>query len=367
MKLVCDGLDLSDAVNKVVKATAAKTLNPVLEGIKLTAKGDYLILTATDMDIFLEKKIRAEVFQEGEVVVKGKYFAEFVRKLDKEQIELSLIDDGKLNIKYTDAESSMPALSAEEFPVVNKELDKINFTLNQKELSDLIGKIIFSCSQDDARPLLKGCLFDIEGGILTGVALDGFRMALCRKHVECNAEKVAAVIPARSLSEIARLLEKEDEQVTVKIQDNSLMVEVDSTIIIARLLEGQFINYKQVIPSSFMTNITVNKQQLEDGIERASIVARGDKNNLIKLEIKEDYMCIKAETEIGSVNESILVNLAGRDLTIAFNSRYYSEALKAIDDEFIKIYFNTEVTPCIIKPCSGEDYTYLILPVRITA
>ena len=367
MKLICNGLQLADAVNKVVKATAAKTLNPVLEGIKLCCKGDGLTLTATDTEIFLEKKIPAEVLSEGEIVVKGRYFAEFIRKLDKEQIELCTKEEGILTIKYTDAESSMPAMNADEFPIVEKKLEKIKFTLKQKELSDLIGKIAFSCSLDDARPLLKGCLFDISDGVLTGVALDGFRMALCSKHVECNFEKVSAIIPQRSLMELDRLMENQDEDVTVYIQDNSLKAEVSNTVIIVRLLEGNFVNYRQVIPSSFMTNVAVNKTQLEEGIDRAAIVAKGDKNNLVKFEIKENTMLIKADTDIGKVCESIMVNLAGRDLIIAFNSRYISEALKVIGDEYVKIYFNTEVSPCIIKPCSGEDYLYLILPVRITA
>ena len=366
MKVVLSGLDLSDAAQKVVKAIASKTVNPALECIRLTAKGDTLTLTATDMEFLIEKKVKAEVFMEGEVLVKGKYFTEFIQKLDKEEVELSLLDEGKLNIKYTDAESSMPAFSAEEFPSLKTEQGKDYVTLKRGELKDLIGKVVFSCSTDDARPLLKGVLIEVKDGIFTAVALDGFRLALCKKHTEEESGEIKAVIPSRCLMEISRFLEKEEEPVTLSFKENGMVVELDDTKVYTRLLEGNFIDYEKVIPNDFLTNVVVNKAQIEEGIARASICARGDKNNLIRFDIRENCLSIFAETEIGKVNENILVNLVGKDLSIAFNGRYVSEALKAIGDEFIKVYFNNDVSPCVIKPCSGEDYLYLILPVRIS-
>ena len=165
--------------------------------------------------------------------------------------------------------------------------------------------------------------------------------------------------------EISRFLDEGEENVTLSFQENGMVVEIDDTIIYGRLLDGTFIDYKQVIPDAFITNLVVDKNQLETGISRASICARGDKNNLIKFDLKEKSLSILAETEIGKVNENIAVNLVGKDLNIAFNGRYIAEALKAVDDEYIKIYFNNEVSPCVMKPCSSEEYLYLILPVRI--
>ena len=366
MKVVLSGLDLSDAAQKVSKAIASKTVNPALECIKLTAKGDYLTLAATDMEFFIQKMVKAEVFMEGEVLVKGKYFTEFIQKLDKEQVELAVLDQGKLTVKYTDAESSMPAMDAKEFPVVKTETGKNNITLKRGELKELIAKVAFSCSTDDTRPILKGALLEVKENVVTAVALDGFRLALCKKHLDDSTGDMKAIVPARILMEISRFLDDGEDSVTLTFQENGMVVEIEDTVIYGRLLEGTFIDYKQVIPEAFITNLVVDKNQMENGISRASICARGDKNNLIKFNIQEKFISITADTEIGKVNENIPVNLVGKDLNIAFNGRYVAEALKAIDDEYIKIYFNNEVSPCVIKPCSSEEYLYLILPVRIT-
>ena len=222
MKVICEGLDLSDAILKVSKALGTKKANQILEGIKLTAKGDDLILMATDTELTIEKTIQANVIMEGETVVPGKYFMDFVKKLENEQIELSVLDEGQLKIKYADAESEMQVYNAEEFPKINKEIKENFFLLSQGEFKDLIAKTSFSCSQDDSRPILKGCLFEVENGTVTSVALDGFRMAVCKKQAKAVSGDFKAIIPARTLNEITRLLEKEEEELNVVLQKNTL-------------------------------------------------------------------------------------------------------------------------------------------------
>ena len=200
MKVICDGLDLSDAVLKVSKALPVKAANPILEGIKITAKGDSLTLLATDMELTIEKKIKAEVLMEGETVVVGKYFVDFVKKLEKEQIELSRLYDGQLQIKYSESESELQIFPAENFPKIEKVENKNFFELSQGEFKTVVERSVFSCSSDDSRPILKGCLFEIDGGVLTSVALDGFRMSVVKKEIKASGN-MKAVIPARTLQE----------------------------------------------------------------------------------------------------------------------------------------------------------------------
>ena len=365
MKLICEGLDLSDAVLKVLRATAVRTTNPILEGIKLCAKEDTLTLSATDLEISIEKTITADVKVPGEIVVPGKVFADFVKKLSNEQIELSLTNESTLKIKYTDSEGVLQCLNADEFPVIKEPTTPETLTLSPAELKDLIDKTIFSVAIDDARPILKGCLFEVDDGMLTAVALDGYRLAMVKTAVESTTKKLSCIIPAKSLSEISKLINTENESINVLISQNNLLINDGSVKVSTRLLEGEFINYRQVIPSSTTTTIIVSKAQLEDGLDRASLLARMDKNNLVRFDIRDKVLTLTSASNIGNVTENITISLEGKDLSIAFNARYLSDCMHTISDEFIKINFTSQIAPCTICSAEEDKYLYLILPVRI--
>jgi len=365
MKLICEGLDLSDAVLKVLRATAVRTTNPILEGIKLHASEDSLTLSATDLEISIEKTIAADVKIPGDVVVPGKFFADFVKKLSNEQIELTLTEQNTLKIKYTDSEGYLQCLSADEFPIIKELSAPETITIQTEELKKLIDKTIFSVAVDDARPILKGCLFEIENNEITAVALDGYRLAMVKTSVNSTASKLSCIVPARSLSEISKLVSTESSEIDILISANHLLINDGSVKIITRLLEGEFINYRQVIPSTTTTTIIVNKAQLEDGLDRASLLARMDKNNLVKFDIRDKVLTLTSASNIGNVTENITISLEGKDLAIAFNARYLSDCMHTINDEFIKVNFTSQIAPCTICSAEGDKYLYLILPVRI--
>ena len=365
MKVICDGLDLSIATAQVTKAISTRTTNPVLEGIKITAENDKLILSATDLELAIEKTIRAEVKQEGEVVVPGRFFSEFIKKLTNEKIELDLNDKNQLKIVYTDSESFIQCYSVVEFPNLKVIEDGENFTILKKDFKNLINKSIFSTAIDDTRPVLKGCCFEIDEKSIVSVGLDGYRLAYVKKPLINSTIKTNIIVPAKSLTEIYKFLEETDEDIKVFLQKNFLMVEFDNTKIITRLIDGDFINYKQIIPKTFTTSLIVNKNVFEEAIERTSILSRVDKNNLVKFDIKDKILTLTSNSDIGNIKENIGISLKGNDLTIAFNSRYFSECLRTISDEAIKIEFNISSSPCIITPSDGEEFLYLILPVRI--
>ncbi len=366
MKLICDGLDLSDAVLKVSKALSVKATNPVLEGIKITAKGDTLTLLATDMELTIEKQIKADVLMEGETVVVGKYFVDFSKKLEKEQVELCRLYDGQLQIKYSDSESELQVYPVENFPKIEKHEDSQCFEISQLDFKNIVERTAFACSSDDSRPILKGCLFEINDGKLTAVALDGFRMAVVKKEVNATGN-IKAVIPARTLQEITRILDKDENILKIYLQKNTLFVEVENTRLISRLIEGEFVKYNHILPTSFTNTVTVNRQALLNSIDRASIVARNDRYNVVKFDIKEDVINISAKSEVGNVNENVNVNLNGKDMVIAFNGKYLMEYLKIINEDFINLNLNTPIDPCIITAVGNEGFLYLVLPVKINA
>ena len=365
MKLICEGLDLSDAVLKVSKASAARTTNPILEGIKLKAYADSLTLTATDNEITIEKTIPADVKIEGEAVVPGKFFSEFVKKLSSEQIELTLTEKNTLKIKYTDSEGSLQCMIAEEFPSIKQLDNPEKIIIGQKDLRDVIAKTIFSVASDDARPILKGCLFEISDNKITCVALDGFRLAKAEKPIKSTTANFSFIVPARCLNEISKLIEESDDDLELFVQKNYLMVYIGQTKVVTRLLDGDFINYRQVIPNNTTSKVTINKRQLEDGLERASLLARLDKNNLVRLDVKDKVLTLNSQSDIGNVTENITISLEGKDISIAFNARYLNDCLRNIEDDFININFTSPIAPCTITKTDDSEYLYLILPVRI--
>ena len=367
MKIICDGADLSDAVLKVSKGTSNKTTNPILEGIKVVAEEDYVTLSATDLELSIEKTIRAMVQLEGEMVVPGKFFCEYIKKLNNEQIELHVDEKNTLSIKYTDSVGKIQCLNSAEFPIIKSFEDSTYFEIKQKDLKSLISKSIYAVAVEDVRPILKGVKLEITNKGITAVALDGYRLAVVKKPIVSSNAEFSCIVPARSLNEISKLLEDSEDTIKVCVGRNYLMVDIDNTKITTRLLEGDFINYTQIIPTDFNTNIVLNKDQLLDALERASLLSRVDRNNLVKFDISDKVMVLSSKSDIGDIKENITISLKGNDLAIAFNARYFTEALRVISDEFLKLSFTSNVSPCIITSNDTDEFLYLILPVRIMA
>lgn len=366
MKVICNGADLADAVGKVYKAASARTTNVILEGIKLKAAEGTLTFTATDLELAIEKSITADVLIEGETVVPGRVFSEFVKKLTFDRIELSLTEGNRLRIKYTESEGMFQCMNPAEYPQIKELSEAQSFTIIKRDFRDLVNKIAFSVSADDARPMLKGVLLEVGDVSVTGVALDGYRLAKCVKPIEKTTAMMSAVVPARCLTEVAKLIEDNDDPVEVRIQRSYMLIDLDHTRITTRLLDGDYINYKQIIPGAFESNVTIPRAQFESGLERAILLARSDKNNLVVFDVKEGVMQLSSNSDIGNITEKIPVKLNGIDITIAFNARYFTELLRYIDCDNIVIKFINSTSPCVVVPAGAlEEFMYLILPVRM--
>ena len=257
MKIVCDGLDLADAVAKVSKALSSKNVNPILEGIKISTDSDYITITATELTI--ENKIRAENKIDGVVVIPGKFFGEYIKKLTNEKIELTTDDQNNLSIRYSDSFGKIQCFDSTEYPEVKKLTFDSSFEISQKNLKELINKTVYAVSVDDTRPILKGVKIEVSKDYVTAIALDGFRVAMVSKPISNYVSDISLIVPAKSLKEIANLLNDTEETISVNVQKNHMQVEIGNTTISTRLLDGEFINYKQIIPASFTTSVIINK------------------------------------------------------------------------------------------------------------
>ena len=361
MKFIADGLTLSEAVTKVSKACAVRTTSPILEFIKLTATLDGVSLLATDGELSIRKIIRAEVLEEGEICVPGKLFADFSSKLTDEEISLSTGDKG-VELKYRDSVSYMQALPAEDFPKIDLEVGENSFRMKSEALKTVIAETAFCCAQDDSRPILKGCLMTF-GDKLETVALDGYRLAVSEAPILSKSSEMSIVCPARTLTEISRML-ADGEEITLYTRSGMLMAGADGLTLVSRLYLGEFIKKENVIPGSFSTVVTVNRAELTASAERANILNRGDKNNLVTLEIAEGGMRISSMSDYGNVSEPVGCTVKGRDLTISMNAKFLLDALKALTEEQAVMSFGGAVSPFILTNVEDKHSLYLILPVR---
>ena len=369
MKFSCNQQNLAKALNIVSKAVTSRTTIPILKGILLKVNSDgTLTMSASDLDLGIEKTFKVENSQPGEIVVQAKLFGDIIRKLPNDTITVENIDENIL-IKCASSEFNIIGSSSDEFPKLSLEEDENSKIVFEREiLKDMIRKTSFAASIDESRGVITGILVEINENSLNMIALDGFRMAVSRHEINNNRnEKI--IIPAKIFNEIAKIIsetESERETVDLYMSEKRAIFIIDDTKVFLRLLDGEFIKYQDILPKESHTRVVLNKNDFLESIERASLLAKVGKNNLIKLDIKENNIEITSKSEEGNVKENVIISKEGNDLVIGFNSKYLIDALKVIDDEEINIHFNSSVSPCLIKPLSGNEYEYLVLPVRIT-
>ena len=359
----CNGLDLADALTKVSQALPQRATSPILTGIKIEAEGDFVKLTATDLEFTIVKIIKADVKMGGEVLVPGKILEEYIKKLRGDSdIEIS-DEEGKLIISYLDNNTTLNTINVEEYPILKNYEYKYKISILQKDFKDLIEKTAFaSNATDDNRPILKGCLIKVEKNEIKSVALDGFRMAICKKELVGEYPATEINIPAKDLFRISKLLENDEDSIDLCFTDKKLIIEVKDMKIISTPIEG-FVNYEASIPRDFETTVTIKTQLLMDALDRVSILSKHEKSNLVKIEVKGNILNIVSNSEFGSASENIPVLSKGKDIVVGYNYRFIADCLKNIEDEYILLNMNY-LNPSIITSVENSEYMYLILPVR---
>jgi len=303
---------------------------------------------------------------EGTAVIPAKFFAEFASKISGERLDFNLKDNKIMEVKYSDNTAVFQCQMANEFPAPHT-LEDPNFVEIRSDLfKDLVTKASVAVAQDDSRPMLRGILLEVEKNELRGVSLDGVRMALIKKPTEAHSAEFGIIVPARCLLEIVRLLPDSNEVIKVCTQKNHLEINLGDTVLMTRLLgmKSDYVSYNQILPNDFGTVINVNKQHLLDTIDRASLLARAERNYVVKFNIANNQMVINSESQLGNITEHLQVTESGADLVIEFNGRLYTDALRVIPDEFVKISYVNSTSPCVITATEGNDFLYLVLPMR---
>lgn len=364
MKLICSKSNLLKCVNIALKAVPSRTTMPILECILIEATTGEIKFTTNDMELGIETKVDGTIEEKGSVALDAKIFSDIVRKLPDNDV--CILTDDKLNTTITceKAKFTIPGKSGEDFaylPFIEKN-DSV--TISQFTLKELIHQTIFSIAVNENNKLMTGELFEIKNNIMKVVSLDGHRIAIRKIELKESYSDKKVIVPGKTLNEISKILSGEiEDMVHIYFTDNHILFEFDNTMVVSRLIEGEYFRIDQMLSSDYETKVTVNKKEFLNCIDRATLLVKeGDKKPII-ISIQDGSMELKINSQIGSMDEDIDIEKEGKDILIGFNPKFLIDALKVIDDETIDIYLVNPKAPCFIKD-QDESYTYLILPVN---
>ena len=369
MKIICYKDKLIKALNSVVKGVASKTTMPILEGILIQTNDNEIKLTTNDLEIGIEYIMDCEVKEQGSTVVNAIMFSEIIRKLPDTEIYISVNDKNLLEIECEGSLYKLATMNPDEFPELPKIEIENSIEVEQNTLKNMIRKTIFAVSNEETRPIFTGCLFEIENNKLSVVAVDGFRLALRNIYLNKQTNDFKAVIPGKTLNEVNKIISDSFEPIKIGVAKNQALFEMDNCKIVTRILDGEFLNYKNVIPSNWETRMRVNKSSLQNSFERISLISAStiekEKKYPVKVQVDIGKITISCTNQTGDAKEELFVATEGKNLEVGFNPKYFLDSLKAIDDEDVYVEFGSSISPCLIKSIDNNDYTYMILPIRL--
>lgn len=366
MKIICSKLNLLKAVNISLKAVPSKTTMPILECILIDASTNEIKFTTNDMELGIETKVEGAIIEKGIIAIDAKIFSEIIRKLPDHEVTIETDKNLNTFITCEKAKFNIMGKSGEDFsylPYIEREN---SLEISQFSLKEIIRQTIFNIAINDNNKLMTGELFEIKDGQLKVVALDGHRIAIRKIYLKEDFENKKVIVPGKTLMEIMKILSGEVEKmVSVTFSSNHILFEFEDTLVVSRLIEGEYFKIDQMLSNDYETKLSINKREFLECIDRATLLVKEGEKKPIIIDIKDNYMQIKIDSAIGSMNETIDIDKQGKDLLIGFNPRFLIDALKVIEDETIDLYMMNPKAPCFIKN-EEENYIYLILPVAIS-
>lgn len=367
MKIICSKSNLLYGVNIVSKAVPTRTTMAILECILIDASAGEIKLTANDMELGIETKIEGEIEERGIIALDAKVFSDIVRKLPDNEVVIETDSSFKTTITCEKAKFNIIGKSGEDFSYIPYIERNEEISISQFTLKEVIRQTIFSIADNDNNKLMTGELFEINENSLKVVSLDGHRISIRNIELKNNYEHKKVVVPGKTLQEISKILPgNADEDVSMYLSDNHIVFEFGNTTVVSRLIEGEYFKIEQMLSSDYETKVKINKRELLDCIDRATLLVKeGDKKPII-MNITDDKMELKINSFIGSMNEEIDITKDGKDILIGFNPKFFIDALRVIDEEEVTLYMVNPKAPCFIRD-ENETFIYLILPVNFNA
>ena len=366
MKLVCSKSNLLSGLQIVSKAVPNKTTMSILECILVDATRGTIKLTANDMELGIETTIEGEIVEKGIIALEAKIFLDIVRKLPDNDITIETDSSFKTTITCEKSKFNIIGKSGEDFSYL-PEIERENqIVLSQFTLKEVVRQTIFSIADNDNNKLMTGELFDIKDDVLKVASLDGHRISIRKIMLKDNYNPVKVVVPGKTLNEVSKILPGgADQDVTISFTAKHIVFEFDNTVVVSRLIEGEYFKIEQMLSGDYETKVKVNKKEFLSCIDRATLLVKeGDKKPII-INFTDGRMELKINSILGSMNEDIDIEKSGKDLMIGFNPKFLIDALRVIDDEEVDLYMLNPKAPCFIKDAE-ENYIYLVLPVNFT-
>ena len=365
MKIICSKSSLLKSVSISLKAVPSKTTMPILECILMDATTNQIKFTTNDMELGIETIVDGIIEEKGMVALDAKIFYEIIRRLPDNDITIKTDDKYTATITCEKAKFNIPGKSGEDFaylPMIEKDE---SLTISQYTLKEMIRQTIFSIAVNENNKLMTGELFEIKDNCLKVVSLDGHRIAIRKMPLKKEYSDRKVVVPGKTLSEVSKILSGEmDDQVSIYFTKNHILFEFDQTMVVSRLIEGEYFRIDQMLSSDYETKLKINRKEFLDCIDRATLLVREVDKKPIIINITDDDMELRIDSAMGSMNEEIDIEKEGKDIMIGFNPKFLIDALRVIDDETVTIYLVNPKAPCFIRD-DEENYTYLILPVNI--
>lgn len=373
MKLISNKLALLEVINTVQKAVSSKSVMPILECIKLDAdKSGEMTVTGNNLDIAVEYKAVCNVLNGGTIALNSKMFGEIIRRIPDGDVLINVNEDNNVTtIKCGNSEFNIQGMDSSEYPAVPDIEEEYRFSMTQEKLKKMIRKTIFAVSQNESRrPILTGALFDINTGSLNVVATDTYRLAIITETVNSPLENRKFVVPGFALRELLKILRDDEETVDIIVSKRHAMFDFGSFKVTTRLLEGEFIKYEPILKAPNSIYVTVNIKDFTESLERASLLINDDMTAKaekvpVRLNITLDKIEITCITGKGMVHDIVEAGVNGNDIEIGFNHRYLLEALRACEEEKIRIEFSNPRSSCFIRSEEDTGFTYMVLPVRL--
>lgn len=365
MKFICKQAEINEALANVSRAVPPKSPISALEGVKLFLNRNILELTGYDLELGIQTKIEVVSDDVGECILNSKLFNEIIRKMPSETIEVEVDDNLTTTIRGFNAEYKILAMPADEYPSIPDYDTGDNFTVPQPLLKNMINQTIFAVAVVDNKPILMGELFDIMDYNFNLVAIDGYRLAIRSEKIESD-NHYNFVVKAKALSEVSKLLkDDENETVTMHVSKKHITFEIGKYMVLSRLLEGEFHNYKGSVPANHSSEIILNTRELISSLERCMLLINEKAKAPVKCIFKDNKVKISCSTALGKLNDEIEADTSGSSVEIGFNCRYLLDALKATESDKVKLQLNGGLSPMKIVPMQGNAYTFLVLPMRL--
>lgn len=362
MRFICNTQSLCEGVTNVQRAVASKATLPALEGILIATDGDKIILSGYDLEIAIKTTIDANISEEGCIVVNARLFGDIIKKAQTETVSIEVDDNMIMTVRYGGCAFSITAIDANDYPDLPPIEENDSIEIDGELLRSMVSETIFSVSQSDDKPVHTGILFEITDGNIRLVAVDSTRFAIRNERIGGD-KNMRFIIPAKTLNEVLKLID-DDDKVQLNIDSRHVSFNIGKFFVISRLLDGDFLDYTS-IPDNRTTIATINTQDFIAAIDRMSPLIVERLASPVRCTFEDNTVYLKCETVLGKASDNIDCTIDGEQLEIGFNSKYMLDALKAVEDEEIKIAFGGPTQAIRILPVEGDCFSYLIMPIRL--